>query len=112
MSDEFSYTIVEKNQNIIVTFNGDMGRDAVEKLDDCQRRLVSMSGTNFIIYFRSVDKIEHSVFRNLTLLQKSLRDKNFPLWLVGLRPHLKALLNEKGLIRLSETTKSISDFLS
>jgi hypothetical protein len=60
-----------------------------------------------MIFFKNVEAVEASVFRELTLLQHEIRQKKDRLHIVGLKSNLKAVLGEKGVIRGSEVIQDL-----
>lgn len=105
--DKFEYKIVIQNDVMVVTFAGKMDRQSLQSIEACRKDILNDSPSLIILYFKDVTKIEHAVFREITVLQHEIRKKNIELYLSGLDNSTRDLLFDRAIIRASEYKKSL-----
>lgn len=111
MEKIFEYSITSKNDYAIVTLKGAMNRDSRSSLETLQQELLSCKEKIQILNFKDVLSVDASVFRQLTLIQQDIRKEKKALFLTGMNYLVKQRLNERGIIRLSETKASLEEVL-
>lgn len=111
MADSFEYKIVENNDVVVVTLQGNLTRNAKDDFKKCHQELILVSSKNIIFFFKDVSLIEPIILRDLTLIQHDTRKNNKRIFVTGLSSSMKQVLNEKGIIRLTEFKNSLDDAL-
>lgn len=112
MEDKFEFKIIGNQVVAVVTFKGNITKEACAELEVCRQKLSQEQAPLTVILFKNVNIVEASVYRELTLMQKEIRDKKkSSLFIVGLNPELKFSLLEKAIIRPLEVRKSLEDVL-
>lgn len=111
MENPFDYSITSKNDYAIVTLKGAMNRESRSRLETLQQELLSCKERVHILNFKEVLSVDASVFRQLTLIQQDTRKEKKALFLTGMNYLVKQRLNEKGIIRISETKSSVEEVL-
>lgn len=112
MTEDFNYKIMTKNNFVIVTFRGQMNKQAKAQLEACLQDLLVFESKVIILLFKDVLAIDVSVLREIAFIQQEIRKKNRKLFLTGLKGSLKTFLYDKGVIRLTEVQPSLEDILN
>jgi anti-anti-sigma regulatory factor len=107
---ELTYFISEKPPFAVITFVGAMVKATIQVLDDCERDLLSRTGTLWVVVFRDVTTLDLTALAPLAKLQKNARTKG-ALRLCSIRSELKKLLVEKAVIRDTETLDNLTEAL-
>ncbi len=104
-----NYRIISQNSLTVINFEGSITRADRDALMTCMEEMKSLSSSAFILNFKNVSDVEYLLFRELTMLQHEVRRKNVDLVVAGLGMKLKALLLEKGVVRVSELKGSVGE---
>lgn len=106
----FNYFISSNQPFGVVTFVGEMNKDSLEKLQQCQVQMEKLYVKYVILYFRDVTLITSDVIPFLTGLQQQARKKS-ELRLCSLRPDIKERLIKMGVVRGLELTDNLQQTL-
>lgn len=98
MTEDFNYKIMTKNNFVIVTFRGQMNKQAKAQLEACLQDLLVFESKVIILLFKDVLAIDVSVLREIAFIQQEIRKKNRKLFLTGLKGSLKHFFMAKGLL--------------
>ena len=109
MIETFEYNIKTKHDFTVVTWTGPMTRDARVMLEQCRQDLLIFESKIIILYFKQVQTLDATIFRQLTILQHDVRKKNKSLKLVGLGGDKRQLLIDSGVVRLNELKASLEE---
>ncbi|HXH76152.1 MAG TPA: STAS domain-containing protein [Bacteriovoracaceae bacterium] len=109
VEENFDFKITTNKVVTVVTFQGRITKESVERLEKCRGDIGPMNSKLFIIYFKDVQCVEYSAYRELTLIQQEMRKKDSLLCIVGLNSELKALLTTKAIVRTSELKKTLEE---
>ena len=102
----FQYFISTNTPFAVVTFVGEMNKEASELLNECEQKIQDISAKFYILYFRDVTGIAMESIPFLASLQQKLRAKG-ELRLCSLRPDVKDKLTKMGVVRGKELTDNL-----
>lgn len=104
-----NYKITSQSGISVVTFQGGIEKGDKEALTQCAQDLLTDDVKSVVLFFKEVDNIDNIALRDLTLLQHNIRQKNIPIRLTVSNNMIKTLLIDKGVVRTSELSNTISE---
>lgn len=108
---EFQYLIAASPPFLVVSFVGQMNKDHLNKMEQCEREIFTHENLKYIIlYFRDVPNVTMDAIPFLTSLQMKIRTSR-QLKICSLKPELKEKLNKLGVIRASELCNNLQEAL-
>lgn len=108
---DFDYKVINKTSITVIVFSGKLTKESLPQLENCRKGLTTISPKTLVLHFKNITGVEHTTFRELTMLQQDIRKSNIELYVTGLDSQNKQLLLEKAVIRLSETRKGLEEIL-
>jgi anti-anti-sigma regulatory factor len=108
----FSYQITQKNSVIIVVLTGAITRDNLAVLERLQTEIAEREFSWVVLHFNDAEhKTDQIALPHLARIQKSVRDKGGQVRVSSLRPQLRQLLLERGLLRAEEYVEDLAQTL-
>ena len=106
--DEFEYVIGEKEDVVIILFQGRIGGREAPSFETLAEELKGKSQTNLIFDFRNVSHILPATNAMFAKFLRSLRDANKVVAFSSLKPDFKNIMIA-GIIKKSEIFNNIPD---
>src|SRR5579885_1175781 len=109
---ELQYFLSSKNGIAVISFTGMLSREGESVLAQCLTEITAARPKSVVIVLRDLSPlIEAKALPVLARLQKAIRDLPSELRLCGLHPKLKAILEERGLLRSAEVANNLLEAL-
>src|SRR5580658_7949625 len=105
-SNSFAYAITERAPFVVVTFKGEIIREASSALDQCHYELMNRSRAFCVLDFHDVMSVDYHSVRPLVQLQAMLRDRG-AVRVCGLNADVRTFLTDKIAIRTDEVTEDL-----
>lgn len=107
-----NYKINSQGRVVILTIQGLLTKEDIPDINKCKNELFE-NETPFavVLNFKNVGRIDLTVHRDLTLLQHEIRRVKSLVRVVGLNSRLRAILEEKGVLRGSEVGHDLQEVL-
>ncbi len=106
------YTLTEKSNMLVVSFNSDLNSELAASLDVCREEILKKAHIqNVVLFFQSVDSMSSDVISLLTQMQREIRSKPAELRVCALRPNLKEKLIKMGIVRGLELSDDLKTAL-
>lgn len=104
----FQYFISEKAGIAIVTWLGLLNTESIPELERCATAILETKAKIVILHLREVGpKIDRTVLRPFTQLQKQVREMPAKLMVVGIHPRLSSELSSHGVLRPEEVGQNL-----
>ena len=106
-SNDFTYFFGEKDDLLLVLFQGKILSKDVPALEECETRILEKPQKIVLFFFRDVSVFFPGTHPTFTKMQKSIREKGKLIGICSLKPDIKAVLLQAGIIRESEIFNNI-----
>jgi anti-anti-sigma factor len=107
-----SYQITQRNSVVLVILAGTITRENVEALEKLQCDIAEREFAWVVLHFKDVpERADQIALPLLARIQKSIRDKGGQVRLASLRPQLRQLMQDRGLIRHDECVDDLAQTL-
>lgn len=107
--NEFNYVFGEKEDVLLVLFQGGLSGKEVPLLEQCESELKTKSAKIIIFVFRDVPRFIPGAHPTFVRIQKNLRDSGKVIGNCNLSPEVKESLRVNGIVRGSEIYNSIPE---
>lgn len=102
------YFISEKDPYVVVAFIGQFTKTSAPIIERCMQEIHETKAPYVILSFRDVSGFEYPAGAALVRLEKEVRDAQRKLRLASVRPDLKNLLIERGVVREPELSNNLA----
>src|SRR5438445_23216 len=104
---EFTYVFGEKDELLLVLFQGPINPKMIPILENCENDIKTKNQKILIFVFRDVPTFMPGPHINLAKIQKVARDAGKLVGVCGLRPDIKSVLLGLGIVRENEIFNNI-----
>lgn len=108
-TSEFTYIFGEKDDLLIILLQGKITSKDVSLLDQCANEILEKNHKIVLFFFRDLLSFIPAAHPSFAKIQKTLREKNKLLGMCSLKPDLKMVLLQEGIIRESEIFNNLPD---
>lgn len=104
----FNYVLSQKNEMLVVRFQGDMTAVVLPGLEACRSEILSKKEIRCVVlYFGEVQQISSDAIPLIAQIQREVRAKPADLRLVGLRESIRDRLVKMGVVRGMEVAEDL-----
>lgn len=107
-----AYSISEKNEYLVVSFEGSMTRLTAEVLERCVEDVIKRSAKRVVLNFQAIQQIGPGAVPALVRIQKCIRDRRGGgVRLCSMRNEVRKFLVDAGAARIQETRATLMEAL-
>lgn len=107
----FSYSFSQKNNMLVVSFNGEMTAQILAALEACRQELSKKEVSCVVFYFQDVEGMSSEAISLLAQMQREIRAKPAELRLCSLKENLRTKLIRMGVVRGLEVVDDLKTAL-